>query len=99
MRSPAMSPPRKYPIPNQDSKSPEILPPRKDPILNQDSNRIIKEEDKIIPPLLEKYTIGYKPLFNDAHYQNKTEDEINDSTYNSCIEIDDYLNKLNVKTD
>ena len=31
------------------------------------------------------------------HYPNKTEDDLNDSTDNSCTEIDDYLNKLNVK--
>ena len=36
-------------------------------------------------------------MFNDTHYSNKTEDELNDSIDNSLTDIDDYLNKLNVK--
>ena len=47
-------------------------PSRKDTIPNQDSNRIINKQDTIIPPLLEKYHTGYKPLFNDTYYPNKT---------------------------
>ena len=53
-------------------KSPAILPPRKDPIQNQDSTRIINEKYPILPPLLAKYPTGYKPIFNDTHYPNKT---------------------------
>ena len=97
--SPAISNPPKDPIPNQDSKSPAMLPPIKDPIPNQDSNIIIKKHDPILPPLLSKYTTGYKPLFNYTHYPNKTEDNLNDSTDNSRTDIDDYLNKLNVNKD
>ena len=55
-------------------------PPRKDPIPNQDSNRIVTQQDSILPPILEKYPIGYKPLFNNTHYPNNTDDDLNDST-------------------
>ena len=79
--------------------SPGVSPQRKDTIKNQDTNRIINEQDPIIPPLLSKYLTGYKPLFNDTNYPNKTEDDLNDSTYNSHTEIDEYLNKLNVNSD
>ena len=79
--------------------SPGVSPQRKDTIKNQDTNRIINEQDPIIPPLLAKYHTGYKPLFNDTHHPNKTEDDINDSTDNSRIDIDYYLNKLNVNKD
>ena len=75
-----MSHPIKHPIPNQDSKSPEMSPPRKDPIPNQDSNTIITQQYPILSPSLEKYLTGYKPLFNDTHYPNKTYDELNYST-------------------
>ena len=52
-------------------KSPAMSFPGKDPIPNQDSNRIINEQDPIIPPLLEEYSTGYKSIFNDTHYPNK----------------------------
>ena len=58
-----------------------------------------KYQDPIIPPLLEKYTTGYKPLFNDTNYTNKIEHDLNYSTDKSCTDIDDYLNKLNVNKD
>ena len=77
-------------------RSPAMSPPRKDPIPNQDSNRIITQQDPILPPLLQKYPTGYKPLFNNTHYPNKTDDNLNYSTDNSCTEIDGYFNKLNV---
>ena len=99
MRSPAMLSPRKYLIPNQDDKSHAMSPPRKATIINQYSNRIINEEDPIIPPILEKYPTGYKPLFNDMHYSNKREDELNDYTDNSCTDIDDCFNKLHKNKD
>ena len=95
-KSPAILNPIKDLIPNQDSKPPAILPPIKDPITNQDSTKIINKQDPILPP---KYPTGYKPLFNDTYYPNKTEDNLNDSTDNSHTEIDDYLNKLNVNKD
>ena len=46
-----MSPQRKDPIPNKDSKSPEMSPSKNDLILNQDSYRIIIQQDLIILPL------------------------------------------------
>ena len=73
-----------------------MLPPKKDPIPNQDSNIIITQQDPIIPPLLAKYPIGYKALFNYTHYPNKTDDKLNYSTDSSRTDIDDYLYKLNV---
>ena len=42
-------------------------------------------------------SIYHKPLFNYTHYSNKIEEDLNGSTDNSPTEIDDYLNKLNVK--
>ena len=36
-------------------------------------------------------------MFNDVHYIDKAEDNLNDSIDNSGTEIDDYFNKLNVK--
>ena len=80
-------------------KSPAMSPPRKDPILNQDSDRIINEQYPSLPPLLEKYPTVPKPLFNDTHCPNKTEDVVNDYTDDSGTEVNDYLNKLNVKKD
>ena len=78
-------------------KSHAMSPPRKYTIPNKDSTRIINEQDPIIPPLLAKYPTGYKPLFNDTNYPNKKEDDLNYSRDNSRTDIDDYLNKLNVK--
>ena len=76
-----------------------MSPQRKDPIPNQDSNKIITQQDPILPPLLEKYPTGYNPLFNDTHNPNKTDDDLNDSKDNSRTEINGYFNKLNVKKD
>ena len=59
-----------------------MSPPRKYPIKNQESNIIINKQDPMFPPLLEKYPTGYKPLFNDTHYPNETEDDLNYSMYN-----------------
>ena len=80
-------------------KSPAILPPRRYHIPNQGFNITINKQDPIIAPLLEKYSTGYKLLFNDTHYSNKEEEYLNDSTDNSRTEIDNFLNKLNVKKD
>ena len=99
MISHTMLPPGKDPILNQDSKSLAMLPQRKDPIPNHDDNRIINEQDPILPLLLEKIPTGYRPIFIDTHYPNKTTDALNNSIDNSCTDIDDYLNKLNVKKD
>ena len=73
-----------------------MSPQRKDTIRNKDSNRIMTQQDPIIPLLLEKYTSGYIPLFNDTHYPNKTDDDLNDSTGNSRTDIDYYFDKLNL---
>ena len=78
-------------------KSPAMSFPGKDPIPNQDSNRIINEQDPIITPLLEEYSTGYKSIFNYTHYPNQIEDDLNDSKDNSRTDVDNYLNKLNVK--
>ena len=94
-----MLPPRKDSIPNQYSKSPAILPLGKDPIPNQYSNITINEEDPIIPPILAKYPTGYKPLFNDMHYPNKTECDLNFYTDSSRTDIEEYLNKLDINKD
>ena len=51
-------------------KSPAMSPPRKDPIPNQDINRLITQQDPSDPPIIEKYTTVYKPLFNDTHDLN-----------------------------
>ena len=74
-----------------------MLHQRKDPIPNQDSIRIINRKDPILPPLSSKYPTVCKPFFMDTHSPNETEDDLHDYTYNARTEIDDELNKLNVK--
>ena len=73
------------------------MPPRKDPIPNQDSSRIINLQDPILPPLLEKWSTGYKPFIYDTHFSNKTENKQNNSTDNSRTENYESVNNLNVK--
>ena len=63
-----------------------MSPPRKDQIPNQDINRLITEEDPSLPPIIEKYPLGYEQLFNDTHDPNGTKDDPNDSTDNSFNE-------------
>ena len=94
----SVTPERRIPR-KTNTKSPAMLPPRNDPIINQYSTRNINRQDSILPPLLAKYTTVYKPLFNDAYYPNKTEDDLNDYTDNSHTDINDYLNKLSIKKD
>ena len=53
-------------------KSPAMYPSRKDNIPNQDINRIITKQDPTLPPIIEKYPLGYKPIFNDTHDPNIT---------------------------
>ena len=67
-------------------KSPAMSPPRKDPIPSLYINRLISEQDPSHPPIIAKYTPGYKPLFNDTHDPNITEYNPNDSTDNSVNE-------------
>ena len=64
-------------------KSPAMYPPRKDPIPNQYINKLITKQDPSLPPIIEKHTPGYKPLFSDIHDPNSTEDYPNDFAYNS----------------
>ena len=77
-------------------KSPTISPPRKDPIPNQDINRLNTPKDPSLPPIIEKYLTGYKPLLNDTHDTSSTEDDPNYSTDNSRNEKEDSVNKLKV---
>ena len=77
-------------------KQPAMSRPRKDSIPNQDINRWITQQDPSLPPIIEKYTTEYKPLFNDMHDPNYTEDDPNDSTDNYCNENEDYVNKMKV---
>ena len=56
--TPEKSIPRKINV-----KSPAMSPPRKDPISIQNINILITEQDPSLPPIIEKYTHGYKPLF------------------------------------
>ena len=58
-----------------------MSPSIKDPITNQYINRLITEQDPIIPPIKAKYYPGFKLLFNDSRDPNSTEDGPNDSTY------------------
>ena len=64
-------------------KSPTISPPIKYTITHQDINILITKQDPSLPPNIAKYPPGYKPLFNDTHDPNSTEDDPNDSTDNS----------------
>ena len=73
-------------------KSPVISPPRKDTITNQDINRFITQQDPSLPPIIEKYTTGNKPLFNDTYNPNYSEDEPNDAIDNSRNKNKDYVN-------
>ena len=75
-------------------KSPTMSHPKKDPIPNQDINRLITEQDPILPLIQSKYPPVFKPLFNYAHDPNSTEDGRNDYTDNSPDEREDSVNKL-----
>ena len=77
-------------------KSPAMYPPRKDPIPNQYINILVTQQDTSLPPIITKYPTGYKPLFNDTHDQNSSEDYPNGSTDNPCNENEDSVNKLKV---
>ena len=54
-------------------QSPGIYPPRKDSIPNQDIKRLITKQDPILPPIIEKFPPGYKPLFSYSNDQNSIE--------------------------
>ena len=73
-----------------------MYPPRKDPITNQYINRLTTKLDPSLPPIKEKHSPGFKPLLNDAHNTNSTEDEPNDSADNSSSDKKDYVNILKV---
>ena len=73
-----------------------MSPLRKYPIPNQYINRLITKKYPRLPPILEKYPPGFKPLFNDTHDPNSTEDDPNNSTDNSRNEKEYSMNKLEV---
>ena len=73
-----------------------MSPPRKYPVPNQDINRLITQQDPSIPPIMEKYTTGYKALFNDTHEPYSTEDNHDNSRDDSRNENEDSVNKLKV---
>ena len=60
-----------------------MSPTRKDPITNKYINRLIIEQAPSLPPIIATYPHRYKPLFNDTHDPNITEEEPNKSTDNS----------------
>ena len=70
-----------------------MSPLRKDTIPNQDINRLITKKYPSLPPIKEKHPTGFKPLFNDAHDPNSTEDDPNNSTDNSRYEKEYYVDK------
>ena len=73
-----------------------MSPSIKDPITNKYINRLITEQDPIIPPIKAKCPPGFKPLFIDAHDPNGAEYVPNYSTDNSSNEKEDSSNKLKV---
>ena len=92
----SVTPEKRIPGKKRDTESSAISPPRKDPISNQYINKLITEQYPSLPPIKAKYTPGFKPLFNDAHNPNITEDDPYGSTDNSLNENGDSVNKLNV---
>ena len=91
--------PERYITRGKNTKSPAISPPRKYQIPNHYIKILITQKYPILPPIIAKHTTGYKPLFNDTHDPNKIEYDLNESEDNSCTDIDDDLNKLNVNKD
>ena len=81
----------------RNTKSLSMSPPRKDLITNQDITRIITQQDATLPPILAKWPTGYKPSFDDTHFQVKQRTNIMNFTYNSRNENGDSVNNLNVK--
>ena len=73
-----------------------MSPPKKDTITDQYINILITKQDPSLPPIIAKHPPGNKPLFNDTHGANSTEDNPNDFTDNSLNEKEDYVNKLKV---
>ena len=49
----SVTPVKHIPIRKSNMKSPTMSHPKKDPIPNQDINRLITEQDPIIPPIIE----------------------------------------------
>ena len=75
-------------------KSPAVSPPREDTIPNQDNNILITEQDPSLTTIMAKYPHKYKPLFNDTHDPNSTEDDPDDYTDNSRNEKESSVNKI-----
>ena len=78
----SVTPEKRIPGNKRNIKSPAMSPPRKYPIPNQDINRLITKKYANLSPIKAKYPSRFKPLFNDAHDLNSTEDNPNDSTDN-----------------
>ena len=74
-------------------KSLAMYHPRKDKTPNQNINRWITQQYSSLPPIIKKYTRGYKPIFNDTHDPNSTDDEPNDYTNSSRNKDKDFLIK------
>ena len=79
-----------------NTKSPAISPPRKYQIPNHYIKILITQKYPILPPIIAKHTTGYKPLFNDTHDPNYSEDDPNDSTNNLRNKNEDFVNKMKV---
>ena len=75
------TPEKRIPRNKRNTKSPAMLPTTKDPMKNQYINRLTTKKDQSIPPHLAKFPPGFKLLINEAHYNNSTEYNRNDSTY------------------
>ena len=73
-----------------------MYPPIKYTITDQDINRLTTQHYPSLQPIIEKYPTGCKPLFNDTHDPNYTEDDPNYSTDNSSNEKKYSVNKLKV---
>ena len=71
---------KRIPGKKRNMKSPAMSSPIKYHIPNQDINRLITEKYASLPPINAKYPPGFKPLFNDTHDSNSTEDDPTDST-------------------
>ena len=73
-----------------------MSPTRNDIIQNQDNNRSITKKYQNFPPHLANPPPGFKPLLNDTHNPNSTEDGLNDSTDTALNEKEDFVNNMRV---
>ena len=87
---------KRIPRKKKNIKSPAMSPPGNYPIKNQDIDRLITERHPSVTPIKEKYPPEFKPLSNDAHNLNSTEDGPNNYRDNSLNDKEDSVNKLKV---